>query len=488
MPSNLLLVTPLRGFDGTIGIYPARTAQADENRLAVSRICVDCAAPDCLIFTAYQGLKMTNLKPSHSLFLILLLFTVACSVQEMPERTMAVSVTLQPTGTIQTILSSTPTFSVKANLQNTPSPVALTVTPTPAIVQSCLKPKELEILPENLQIGTLLLYDRQDEKIFIKDLITENRRELNDAQWNQVFGSPDNKGFAYLIRSEGQKYQLAYSLYNVPEIKITPLDMSIFGEWPILSGWINNNTVVFHISGDKPTILLAVDLISGQERTLAPDFPDINWLDGWSWGYWGGRTLYSPDFHYVVFPRLKGSEPHRYILWNMEIQKEIGFMDAGHASIAPQWAPDGKKFAVAYLNSDFYVMNVDGVEKRLTDLEKEYPSYDLKIREWHWSPDSQKIAFWLDLRTGEELVEQRLMVLDIISSVLTDYCRQGDQVQIAPGTLDYTPAPVWSPDGSALLIENREDENRSKLVIIDLNQHVSYQIGEDLYPYDWLIK
>jgi hypothetical protein len=61
------------------------------------------------------------------------------------------------------------------------------------------------------------------------------------------------------------------------------------------------------------------------------------------------------------------------------------------------------------------------------------------------------------------------MVLDIM---LTDYCRQGDQVQIAPGTLDYTPAPVWSPD-SALLIENREDENRSKLVIIDLNQHVS---------------
>jgi Tol biopolymer transport system component len=133
-------------------------------------------------------------------------------------------------------------------------------------------------------------------------------------------------------------------------------------------------------------------------------------------------------------------------------------------------------------------MDITGVEKQLTDLEKEYPSYDLKIHEWSWSPDSQKIAFWLDLRTDEELVEQRLVVLDIITSVLTDYCRQGDQIQIAPGTLDYTPAPVWSPDGSALLIENREDENRSKLVIIDLNQYVSYQIGEDLYPYDWLIK
>jgi Tol biopolymer transport system component len=172
----------------------------------------------------------------------------------------------------------------------------------------------------------------------------------------------------------------------------------------------------------------------------------------------------------------------------MQTQKDIGFMDAGHASVAPQWAPDGKKFAVAVLNSEFYMMDIAGVEKRLTDLEKDYPSYNLKIHEWSWSPDSQKIAFWLDLRSGEELVEQRLMVLDIISSVLTDYCRQGDQVQIAPGTLDYTPAPVWSPDGSALLIENREDENRSKLVIIDLNQHVSYQIGKDLYPYDWLIK
>jgi uncharacterized protein YjaZ len=430
---------------------------------------------------------MTNLKPSHNLFLILLLFTVACSVQEMPERTMTVSVTLQPTGTIQTILSSTPAFSVKDNLQNTPSPVTLTLTQTPAIVQSCLKPKEGEILSENLQTGTLLLYDRQDVKVFSRNLITQNRHELNDAQMRQIFGSPDKKSFAYLIHIEGEEYQLLYSMYNDLETIAFPLDRGLFGEWPTISGWINNNTIAFNISDHKPTTLLAIDLVSGQERTLAPDFPDINWLDGWSWGWWG-RTLYSPDFQYVIFPRLRGSEPHRYVLWDTQTQKEIGFMDAGHASVVPQWAPDGKKFAVAYLNSDFYMMDITGVEKQLTDLEKEYPSYDLKIHEWSWSPDSQKIAFWLDLRSGEELVEQRLMVLDIISSVLTDYCRQGDQVQIAPGTLDYTPAPVWSPDGSALLIENREDENRSKLVIIDLNQHVSYQIGEDLYPYDWLIK
>ena len=250
---------------------------------------------------------------------------------------------------------------------------------------------------------------------------------------------------------------------------------------------MNNNTIAFQIFGHQPTTLIAIDLVSGQKKTHAPDFPDINQLDPWSWGFWG-RTLYSPDLQYVIFPRLRGSEPHRYVLWDKQKQKEIGFMDAGHASVAPQWAPDGEKFAVAYLNSDFYVMDVDGVKKQLTDLEKAYPSYDLKIRLWSWSPDSQKIAFWLDLLSGEELVEERLIVLDTHSMVLTDYCRFGDQVQISPGTLDYAPAPVWSPDGSALLIENREDDNKSKLVIIDLGQQLLIQIGEDLYPYDWLLK
>ena len=172
----------------------------------------------------------------------------------------------------------------------------------------------------------------------------------------------------------------------------------------------------------------------------------------------------------------------------MQKQKEVNFLDAGHASYPPQWAPDGKKFAVAYLKSDFYMMDIIGVEKRLTDLEKAYPSYDLKIRLWSWSPDGQKIAFWLDLLSDKKLFEERLIVLDTLSVELTDYCRFGDQVQISPGTLDYAPAPVWSPDGSALLIENRDHDVRSELIVVDINQHLATQIGENLYPYDWLSK
>ena len=150
----------------------------------------------------------------------------------------------------------------------TDSPVPVTSTPviTPTATSSCLRLNDVETLPDTIRIGKLLLYDRQDGKVFSRDLITGDRRGLSDAQWDQVYGAPDKKSFAYLIHLEGEKYQLAYSLYNDPEIKEFPLDLSLFGEWPTISGWINNNTVAFNISDHKPTTLLAIDLLSSQKK------------------------------------------------------------------------------------------------------------------------------------------------------------------------------------------------------------------------------
>jgi len=422
------------------------------------------------------------MRPYSKLSLILLLLLVTCSSCGNTEHTVPFDLTAQPTDIDQVKPSSTQTLSTEIKTQN-----ILTPTITPTTKQSCIRLNAVETLSESIKTGTLLLYDRQDGKVFSKDLVTEKRSDMRGAQWNMIFASPNKKGFAYLAQNEGMDYQLAYFLFSTQEIRTIPLDKSIFGEWPLLSGWVNNNLVAFQVFGHQPTSLIIIDLVSGQRRELLPNFPDINGLDAWSWSNWG-RSLYGPDLQYVVYPRLKSQEPHRYVLWEIQEQKEVNFIDAGHASYAPQWAPDGKKFAVAVLNSDFFMMDIDGTIARLTNLQSKFPSYKSKIRLWSWSPDSQRIAFWLDLYSNEELVEERLMVFDTRSLELMDYCRYGDQVQISPGTLDYAPAPIWSPDGSALLIENREAEDKSQLIVVDLNQHIASKIGENLYPYDWLLK
>lgn len=425
------------------------------------------------------------MKPYFKLFLTLLLLLVTCSSCGTTTSKIPFELTTQPTSINQVNPSYTQTLTTETNKQNTPTQNTLAPVITPTAKQSCIRLNAVDPPPESIKTGMVLLYDRQDGTVFSEDLVSDEKSVISGAQWNMIFASPDKKGFAYLVPNDEMDFQLAYALSTIQGIKTITLDKRVFGEWPLLSGWVNNDTVAFQVFGHQPTSLILIDLASGQRRELLPNFPDINGLDAWSWSNWG-RTLFSPNLQYVVYPRLKSQEPHRYILWDMQEQKVVNFIDAGHASFAPQWSPDGKKFAVVV--NDLVMMDVDGTMTQLTSLQTLFPSYNPKIRLWNWSPDSQRIAFWLDLYSGTIFVEERLMVLNTITSELTDFCRFGDQVQISTGTLEYAPSPVWSPDGSAVIIENRETEDKSQLILVDLDHHIAAKIGENFYPYDWVLK
>ena len=58
----------------------------------------------------------------------------------------------------------------------------------------------------------------------------------------------------------------------------------------------------------------------------------------------------------------------------------------------------------------------------------------------------------------------------------------------------YLPAPIWSPDGNKLLVENRyapdknnSTQNKSKLLVVDLQGKIAFPLAENENPVGWMV-
>ncbi len=310
-----------------------------------------------------------------------------------------------------------------------------------------------------------------------------DNQEVAGAYWGRTFASPDKKKLAYVNQSD-QIVLISTESNEGAVIEKT----TVLKEKAGFSGWINNTTLAFQVGGHQLTSLITIDYLTGSKQEIKPEYPDIYDNDPWDWYPWG-RTIYNADMQYVVYPVIRNGEPYQYVLWDIRQGKEVSSLESGHASYVPKWSPNGKQFAVGL--NDFFMMDLDGKQTLITNIGALYPESEKFLRAWNWSPDSQKIAFWLDLYPKGDtlhgnLIEERLMVLDISTRELNDFCVLGDQIKIDTGNANYSPAPIWSPDGNALLIENRDGLDESSLVIIDLKQNRASVIGKNLYPIEWM--
>lgn len=160
------------------------------------------------------------------------------------------------------------------------------------------------------------------------------------------------------------------------------------------------------------------------------------------------------------------------------------------------WQPSNGQLALVASNTsvarssgspipdEIFIVEQNGQVRQLTHLYESF-SRDIEINGLSWSPNGEKIAFWLNDSEGVTL-----MVADTLSGDIVNYCISSD-LYLFP---IYLPAPIWSPDGNKLLIENRyapdkhsPAQNKSKLLIVDLQSKVAFPIAENENPVGWML-
>ena len=275
--------------------------------------------------------------------------------------------------------------------------------------------------------------------------------------------------------------------------------------WAALAGWLDDERLVINASarfgeealGKKPATLVVLHTLTGRQRVLSPDFPNLNleypvpdW-DGW------GVTMYDPSLTRVIYP-FDAHERYDagYTLWDVRGQQVLAHVPASLRTHAPRWAPDGSRFVVAaaqatgqsWLAFELYGAGRDGGEvERLTFLTEFYEA--VYIQAYTWSPDGRRLAFWLvENPQGVPFIEHgeaHLAVLDLDTSEVTNTCVPGDHdASTAPARV---PPPVWSPDGTQLLVENSAEEGPSRLLLVDLEREAAVVVAQGLQPVGWMV-
>jgi Tol biopolymer transport system component len=218
---------------------------------------------------------------------------------------------------------------------------------------------------------------------------------------------------------------------------------------------------------------------TGEQQTLTPDFPDLRTPPEWlpNWGDWNG-LVYDPSLAHAVYPSAGG-----LTLRDLASGQTISFPDFDWTEAFPQWSPDGTRFAFANnifgerMSSEIFAIGLDGQVRQLSNLSSYYargyiyPALD-------WSPDGSHISFWLRAQD----LGFSLAVLDTATGEVINYCLSG------PSTIDNAILPLWSPDGTQIVVENYVSLDTSRVVLVDIVRGVAAQIGENLKPLGWMVE
>ncbi len=307
--------------------------------------------------------------------------------------------------------------------------------------------------------------------------------------------SPSRKLMAY-YRPVEEELQIADSNHQV--IKRIAWDRE---KWKYITGWLDDQRVVIELSGTVPSTLLVLDIASGQEKLLIPNFPDIYALDTqFNWNGWG-ETVYDSTLSQVVYASYP-TDSYYYALWDMNIEQSIAVLPPINTIISfargPKWSPDDSQVVMpstinfqGQASEELFSVSREGKITQLTNLSRYYKS--VGFTRMSWSPDGRYIAFYFLASMYFE--GEQLAIVDTVSNETVNICIPGLQTSEyheifppMPSTfLEFLPAPIWSPDGQQLLVENRFAVNGSRLILIDIVQGFAAEIGKNLEPIGWMV-
>lgn len=360
--------------------------------------------------------------------------------------------------------------------------------------------------------GTAVFLDHLGQSIV---LMGENNLQIP----GKFEGNPGNSEQS--VSPDGDLLIYRQSKYKTAQSKIVTVtssgqvvhDFPEQDNWVSGVAWLSDEYIRYPIETNSEQIkLYALNIQTGQLHELRTDLPNIadtdNGYPDWGVDSWliyfgikkGVNIVYDPSLTRVAYPKTLASSPFYPVsLYDVQTGKELAILDIAAGNDA-KWSPDGKYFSIigseqSTLKKDIYVVSRDGGQfTPLTNLAKLYPK--LILRSYSWSPDSQKIAFWIDADGADntEANDNSLILLDIATKQMVDLCIKGYgngqylsyEVNSSVSFMMHG-QPVWSPDGKKLLV-TQYDADTQKIIdlLIDLENKTAYQVAVDIEPIGWM--
>jgi hypothetical protein len=442
------------------------------------------------------------MKNSHILnaLIVVLMFLAGCLPQPQVENYS----TNTPMVTSTATLVATVATSV-ANIQATPSvPIVTATVPVPSFEKRCVN-----VTPNLSGVrlnGTMIFKNWKTLSLVLRRSGNQIRipdQPGNSIGWAAV--SPNNKYLMYedpfgkLIVRTGDTS--LYAQFDKKDVYKTASLLRTFQ-------WLGNDFVRFSMTEgvDDEFIARALDIHSGNLQELRVDFPSLASGAQNNWGiddpterrpYLGVNVLYDPSLTRVLYPKVDGT----IVLYDIENNIELAASQLGDIGVYPSWSPDGKfvvikskpRISQEKKGDELFIVSRDGSDFiRLTYLATVYAGDS--IGSYSWSPDGKRIAFWMKSPDQEEY---SLAIADINSGDVTNYCITGIaayfDINLTPDSAFptilgvSTGAPVWSPDGTKLLI-NQLDSNKKNInvLLVDLTQQTASPFTKNLEPIGWM--
>ncbi len=328
---------------------------------------------------------------------------------------------------------------------------------------------------------------------FILDLDDGTKWELGiqpEESFRGMSISPDLRRLAFHVFSyETYREKIVITDANGQiDIEIPITDKNIGG--PI--GWYDSEHLLLNwIEYDQyllmPGDLLIFDPETGvvQETLSIRDFPEpYSSLPDWEWlelNYTVAAYNFADDL--VVYRQRE----FWITLLDMMTNEVIAVLDKESAcSGAPRWSADGEYFAIdfsltphACRDEELYVVDHQGNMNQMTFLSEQYDY--VQISSYSWSPDGQKIAFWVNLENVES--DHLLALLDIETKAVELFTN----IRFHPLGRGPVHRPVWSPDGSQIMVNSMLDDENFQAILMDLDKGFRMQIAENMLPIGWMV-
>jgi hypothetical protein len=403
----------------------------------------------------------------HIVLLTMILVTSSCTpVVDTPTPAPIVVNTPTPTTVLYTASPQPTQTDLPPTLSITPSATPV-LQPVIDVTVKCVNTQyELPGLNGKLASSIMGL----SNLAYLQNLTTNEQIFLGDLDWDfslVTSVSPDREKLV-LLDPEGQNY-LVDSNGNILQ------QLNQISPTSGIDGWLDNNRLIVVDDWDnKDYYRLAfttlVNIYSNEILPLEPLYPDFGTLET-SWG--NNLAIYHPQLPLVVYPAVKGglSTINLFDLEKQQVLAEIPAFIWG--TQRPQWSPDGKYLLLSgVLNNtnpdiqeEIYLVDTTGSVVFNTLFRNHSPRE--QFEKFSWSPNSQKIAFWIGVT---EPIDQ-LAILDVNSGIVTQYNL------FAHG--GWSGPPIWSPDSQFVAIHQAMDYDDSKITLLYLDTGNAFDFSSD---------
>jgi len=293
--------------------------------------------------------------------------------------------------------------------------------------------------------------------------------------------SPNRKALAYKVGDpKTNAWSVVVSDAQGTRQKSTPWQPGFF----IMGNWVNDKQLLLTTN---PPITIFDPFDGTNQGFQYTDFPNYS-QDTTS----NRIVLFDASLGWAVYRDNDG----KVDLFDMAAKKVLGSVNNPLAPFpVAAWSPDGSRVAVVGktmlgatvgdTGDDLFSISREGQVTQLTHLTEHYGKLlTINSSGLAWSPDSRYLAFWIIY--PQHGTEWQLAIHDTLAQKTTAYCIVNN-ANSQLGFIHPLPAPIWSPDGKQLMLENRYDQVSNHVLILDPAQKTAFPVFENMYPVGWMV-